>query len=272
MHWSPSRLRRTGEPGRLVHLSPPRLAIFAAALLLALLGTGPDARAQDEEPVEPVILIGRVAGGEALLNPVWVEAADPKNHRYTFRVPSTTVSAQAKRLTAYLPKELCIVALGQTPAEPKKSPVPVTISGGRTTPVTLVVPPGQEIQLENHDPFPHRIYEYGEGDKSLQASDIEPTKSRRWTPPKPGTYELRDELAPSLRSWIVVEPKAHEVAYVDFKNEFRMELDPGAYTLRGYFTGKPVGKPLPANVNALPKQQRLAAPLVVGEKKKGDEK
>jgi hypothetical protein len=148
----------------------------------------------------------------------------------------------------------------------------MTISGGRTTPVTLVVVPGQEVQLENHDPFPHRIYQVTKGEQSLAPSDIEPTKSRTWTPPGPGKYELRDELSPSLRSWIVVEPKAYKIGFVNLKKEFRMEMEPGAYTLRGYFSGEAVGKPLPLNVNPLPKQQRVQAPLVVGETKKKKKK
>ncbi|MBW2525119.1 MAG: hypothetical protein JRI23_13130 [Deltaproteobacteria bacterium] len=266
--------RRSGRAGiRPARAGALRIALSAATLLLVALTGSATAVAQDEEPVEPVVLVGTIKGGQALLNPVWNEAKDPKSRRYTFRVPSTTVSPQAKILTAYLPKELCIVALGDGPAQAKKSPIPMTISGGRTTPVTLVVPQGQEIQIENHDPFPHRLYEVGKGETSLKASDIEPTKSRRWTPPKPGKYELRDELAPSLRAWVVVEPKAHQRAFVNFKQEFNMELLPGAYTLRGYFAGEAVGKPLPANVNPLPKQQRLPAPLVVGEvKKKKDKK
>lgn len=271
---SPAQPRRRATGRRLSVLLERRLLVLAggATVALAALAVATPSGAQGEEPAEPIVIIGTVKGGAALLNPVWNEAKDPKNKRYTFRVPSTTVSAGAKVLTAYLPKELCIVALSEGEAAARKTPVPVTISGGRTTPVTLVVTKGQEIQFENHDPFPHRLYEVGKGEVTLAPSDIEPTKSRTWTPPKPGKYELRDELAPSLRSWVVVEPKAYRMAFVDFKNEFRMELDPGVYTLRGYFSGEAVGKPLPVAVKPLPKQQRIPGPLIVGETKKKKKK
>jgi hypothetical protein len=214
---------------------------------------------------EPVQVAGRIEGGETLLNPVWNAAKDPKNHRFTFRVPSATVSAKAKVLSAYLPKELCIVALGTEAQTASKVPTRVVIAGGRTTPVTVVVPQGQEVQFENHDPFPHRLYSTDKGAGSMSPNDIDATKSRRWTPPAPGKFELRDERAPSILSWIVVEPKAVKTAYPNFKNEFQLELEPGSYTLQGYFSGAPVGKPLPIEVNPAPKQQKLAAPLVVGE-------
>jgi hypothetical protein len=220
---------------------------------------------------EPVVVSGRVEGGDTLLNPVWNAAKDPKSRRFTFRMPSLTVNAKAKVLTAYLPKELCIAVLADAGAA-SKVPIRMTVSGGRTTPVTVVVPEGQEIQIENHDPFPHRIYGVDKIPQPLQPSDIEPTKSRRWTPPGPGKYELRDERAPSVRSWIVVVPKVVKTTYPTVKNEFQVELEPGAYTLQGYFNGEPVGKPLPVNVQGLPKQQKIPTALTVGEAPKADAK
>ncbi len=75
-------------------------------------------------------------------------------------------------------------------------------------------------------------------------------------------------MAPSIRSWIVVEPHVVNVGYVvyPFRNgEFQIDLDPGAYTLRGYFNGEPVGAELPITVAPLPVEQPLKAPLFVGE-------
>jgi hypothetical protein len=257
-------LRRATRPARRASL---RSRGFGAALAVALgLGAyGPSAAA------EPVVVSGRVEGGESLLNPVWNAAKDPKSRRYTFRMPSLTVSAKAKILTAYLPKELCIAVLGDAGAA-SKVPARMTVSGGRTTPVTVVVPPGQEIQLENHDPFPHRIYGTDKIPQPLQPSDIEPTKSRRWTPPGPGKYELRDERAPSVLSWVVVEPKVVKTAYPTPKNEFQVELEPGSYTIQAYFSGEPVGKPLPLEVKPLPKQQKIPVALTVGAPPKADAK
>ena len=90
------------------------------------------------------------------------------------------------------------------------------------------------------------------------------TKSRAWTPPGPGKYEIRDQMAPSLRSWIVVEPRAMASAYPDRKGDFAIELEPGTHKLRGYFNGEPVGQELDIVVTPFPAEQPLKAPLVVG--------
>jgi plastocyanin len=206
---------------------------------------------------------GRVSGAEKLLNPVWAEAKDPTSHRYTFREPSPTVRPDVYTLTGHLPKELAVVVLGAKGAA-QKVPVTVSIAGGRTTPVTVVVPEGQQIQFENKDPFPHKIYDTG--NKGLNAVETAPAKSRAWTPPGPGKYEIRDQFAPSVRSWIVVEPRAIASTYPDRKGEFTVELEPGAYKLRGYFNGEPVGAELDVVITPFPAQdQPIKAPLVVGE-------
>ncbi len=88
---------------------------------------------------------GRVTGTQKLMNPVWNEAKEANAHRYTFREPSPTVRPDARNLSGYAPKELCIAALGEKGA-PLKAPYRVTISGGRTTPVTLVVAEGQPVR------------------------------------------------------------------------------------------------------------------------------
>ena len=228
-----------------------------AAALVACLGVLPSAARG-----AGFSLKGKIVGGGALLNPGWNEARDPKLFRFTFREPSATVRPDARALSGYLPKELCIVALGDGAAPPAKAPRKLLIAGGRTTPVTIVVPAGQLIQLENQDPFPHRIYEVG--GKGLAAADIAPAGSRSFTPPGPGRYELRDQTTPSLRSWIVVEPKAAAITYPDRKGEFAIDLEPGSYRLRGYFAGEPVGHELAVTV-----EERgdpvLKSPLVVSE-------
>jgi plastocyanin len=207
---------------------------------------------------------GRTVGANKLQNPVWNEASAPKLHRYTFREPSPTVRADVRTLTAHLPKELCIAAL--VPGEGKaKQPYRVVIAGGRTSPVTLVVASGQQIQFENGDPFPHRIYVVGADPKGLPPVDMAQAKTRAWTPPGPGKYEIRDQLAPSVRSWIVVEPHVVNVGYPDRKGDFQIDLEPGDYTLRGYFNGDAVGVELPIKVTPAPVKQPLRAPLVVGE-------
>lgn len=204
---------------------------------------------------------GRIVGTAKLFNPVWAEAKEPDAYRYTFREPSPTVRPDVRALVGHMPKELCIAALGET-GKPAQTPLRVVVAGGRTTPVTLVVAPGQQIQFENRDPFPHKLYE-ATGKGGLPPGDTLPTKTRAWTPPGPGKYEIRDQAAPSVRSWIVVEPKVVAVAYPDRKGEFSIDLEPGKYKLRGYFAGEPVGTEMAVDVAA--GNETLRNPLAVGE-------
>jgi hypothetical protein len=93
--------------------------------------------------------------------------------------------------------------------------------------------------------------------------------SREWTVPGPGKYEIRDQAAPSVRSWIVVDPKLAAVAYPTREGTFTFgALAPGEYTLQAYFAGAPVGAPRAVTVGAGDVEVR--EPLVVGTSK--DEK
>ena len=205
--------------------------------------------------LDPSVVLGATVKGKVinthkLLNPVWIEAAglakDEKTHRFTFREPVSTVPLEARQLTGHFSKELCLVALTEGNAAPKPKPLRLVIEGGRTSLVTLVVASGQEIRFENHDPTPHAIYEVT-GQHGLSKATMEPEAVRSWTPPGPGKYELRDELSPSLRSWIVVEPRAAEVFFPN-KGEFAINLEPGKYTLQAYYSGDPVGTAMPFEV------------------------
>src|SRR5947209_1348974 len=91
-------------------MSRPRRAKWMYGLVgLLALGHGSGASAAGEKKLA---VKGRTKGGDLLLNPVWTDAAKPENHRYSmFRTRSTSVGEQAKLLTAYLPKEVCIAAL-----------------------------------------------------------------------------------------------------------------------------------------------------------------
>jgi hypothetical protein len=246
-------------------------AIVLGVGLLTLL-TWPNARAQDE-PLPKAAVKGTIKGGKTLLNPVWTEAADPVNHHYTFRKPSTTVSKSAKKLSAYLPKELCIVALSAGKAAPKAQPIPIHVSGGRTTPATLVVAEGQNVQFINDDPFPHKLYDAEKKQGGLGSEETKPAGQRIWKPPAVGVYEIRDEYFLSIRMWVVVEPKAAAIGFpmTTKPAEFLVpDLEAGPYDLQGYFMGKPVGKPLKIQVRPAPALQPIMQPLVVGvPKKKG---
>ncbi len=215
---------------------------------------------------------GKVANTRELLNPVWTEAKSPQSHRYTFREPSSSVPTDSRVLRGHFSKELCLVALSELPAKPRPKPIVVVVEGGRTSRVTLVVAPGQEIQFENHDLTDHAIYTVGDQPGGLSKGVMKPDGTRAWTPPGPGKYEFRDELSPSLRSWIVVEPRAASVKYPNRGGDFDMELDPGLYTLRAYYNGEQVGEDLPIEVKDKPPEQPLKEPLKAGPDKKDDKK
>lgn len=213
----------------------------------------------------PVTIKGRIAGSGKLLNPVWNEAKDPALNRYTFREQSATVRSDVRTLTGYLPKELCIAALTDGEAAPIAAPLRVVVAGGRTTPVTLVVAKGQQLHFENQDPFSHKLYVVGADSKGFGAVETGPGKTRGWTAPGPGKYEIRDLGSPSLRSWIVVEARTAGVGYPDRKGDFQMELQKGTYKLRGYFNGESVGTDLDIYVAPTPLEQPLKFPLLVGD-------
>jgi hypothetical protein len=216
----------------------------------------------------PVTVKGRLAGAQTLLNPVWNEAKEPTQHRYTFREPSVTTRLDARTLTAQLDREVAIVAVTDAGGGTVKGKT-MEVKGGRISPVTMVITQGATVQIENKDPFPHRLYD--KGDKGLQVGETPANKSRSWTPPGPGKYEIRDQVSPSIRAWIVVEPKAVALSYPDRKGEFEMELEPGTYKLRAYHNGAMVGKELDVVVKPAPAEQPLKVPLVAGEAPKKDE-
>ena len=252
----------SGRPrnGRLARRAATVAMVLAIPLATPLLGGVANAVVGG-----PVTVKGKTVGANKLLNPVWNEEKDPNLHRFTFREPSATVRSDVRTLTAFLPKELCVTALVPGDGKPLKLPYRVVVAGGRTSPVTLVVAPGQQIQFENGDPFSHKLYVVGADSKGFAPIETGPAKSRTWTPPGPGKYEIRDQMAPSVRSWVVVEPHVVNVGYPDRKGDFQIDLDPGAYTLRGYFNGEAVGAELAINVTPVPVEQPLRAPLVVGE-------
>jgi hypothetical protein len=218
---------------------------------------------------------GRLDGFRLLTNPVWTDARDPKHHGYSFREPVPTVRAEFRRLYPHIPKEMCVAALAATP---QKAPPPILIrvGGGRTTPVTIVVPPGTRLTFQNTDPFKHRLY--GVGIKTFPAAEQGQGAAREWTPSAPGTYEIRDEAAPSLRMWIVAEPTVASITYPSMKGEFSVNVEaPGEYTLQAFFAGKKVGAAVPVKVDAADVELRAAIKVMDqktadAEEKASDEK
>ena len=212
-------------------------------------------------------IIGAIEGFIHLENPVWKEARDPKKKGYTFREMVPTVPAEYRKLYPHIPKEVCLAALG---AE-DQSALPNTlirVGGGRTTPVTIVVPPGTKLVFQNTDPFTHRLHI--PNDKSFPPSDTEKGNTREWSVPKAGTFEIRDELAPSLRMWVVGEPKVAAITYPSISGEYQLKVPvEGEYQVQAYFSGKKVGAAAPALVGA---GDVKVKPIVVATPQKKEEK
>lgn len=187
---------------------------------------------------EAVKLRGTLNGATTLLNPAWEEARDPASHSYTFREPIGTVPAKLRTLSAYLPKEVAVVALAETRQEATR--MTVVISGGRIAPSTIVVPPGTHLTFKNADPFHHEIYAVGQ--PTLNASQTQPGGERQWRVPEKGVYEIRDKRSPSVRLWVVSEPRAAAMTTPNINGGFTLDLaEPGTYAVRVFFAGKSVG-------------------------------
>jgi hypothetical protein len=185
---------------------------------------------------------GHIDGQQKLIPDVYLEAAKPEAHRYTWREPSPTVRQDFRVLSGNPSRELCIAAMSGTNAPPHE-PILIKITGGRTIPSTIVVSPGTHLAFENRDPFPHRLYIPGSA--SWKPEVINPAARREWSAPNGGgRFEFRDELFPSVRSYVVVEPAVMEIAYPGRDGAFFMSLSAGEYTLKAYFNGRQVGKPL----------------------------
>ncbi len=207
---------------------------------------------------------GKITGHQHLRNPVWFEAKSPDRHGYSFREPVTTVPAQLRRLTPDATKEICVVAFGRAAGKP--APISVKVAGGRTDPVTMVVLPGTEIRFNNGDPFTHRLF--GVELQTFPPAPMNKGASRRWTAKEAGTYEFRDELAPSIRSWIVAKPGVVAVAYPASDGDFELSLAAGDYELQAYFAGAPVGRSRAVKVARRP-VNLTRKPLVVATKPRG---
>ncbi|MCH2110920.1 MAG: hypothetical protein MK135_16500 [Polyangiaceae bacterium] len=185
-------------------------------------------------------VVGKVRGYEFLRNPVWEEAKDPENKGFSFREMVPTVPAKERQLYPYLPKEVCLVALAKE-SQKAFEQVTVTIGGGGSSPVTLVVPPGTSLLFKNTDPFKHRLY--GKNFDGLSVADTLKGSSRQWKVPAAGVFEIRDERAPSLRIWVVAEPRVAAVSYPSPRGDFQLDVkEPGKYQVQAYFAGQSVGK------------------------------
>jgi hypothetical protein len=225
---------------RLAHVSARlRARLLVAGGLLALLLV--------QATAEAAKIKGKLENFRELVNPVWQEAKDPSKRMYSFREIVPTVPAEYRRLFPHIPKELCVAALATQAQQADMKPVLIRVGGGRTTPVTIVVAPGTRLVFRNTDPFTHRLYIAGQS--TFAPSDTLQGATRDWTVPKAGSFEVRDELAPSLRMWIVAESNVAAIAYPSMAGEFLLTLAlPGDYTIQTFFAGKRVGDAVPIKV------------------------
>jgi len=222
-------------------------------------------------PVEAAKIRGKVVGFKFLRNPVWVEAQDPSRHLFSFREAVPTVPSDVRQLYPHIPKEICVVALAAT-AQKAPPPVLIRVGGGRTTPVTIVVPPMTQLSFQNTDPFPHRLFGVGIG--TFSPNDTMRGGNRDWTVPAPGTYEIRDESAPSLRMWIIAEPNVAAIAYPSLRGEFGLNInEPGEYTIQAYFAGKATGPATVVKIDQADVEMKTPVTLAkVADKSAGDKK
>lgn len=249
-------------------LSRRAFGSVAAGFDLAFFAPSAAAQGNNKGPVGQIR--GKVSGFQNLTNPVWSESRDPASRSYTFREPSPTVSANMRRLFPYIPYEVCVVAL----ASSDKAKLPdrvVRVAGGRTSAMTLVVPPGTAIKFRNGDPFAHRLF--GVNVPTFGASDMRPGAERVWTVPGAGVFEIRDELVPSVRMWVIGEPKVASVAFPNLDGVFGLEItEPGEFTVRAYFAGQATGNALTTTVGSLVQGANLmGSPIVLASAKKDAE-
>ncbi len=206
---------------------------------------------------------GKVSGWDKLLPATYADATKPDAHRFTWREPSPTVKSDFRRLSASPSRDVCVAAFGNGAAAPHDSQR-VFITGERANPSTIVLSPGSRLSFKNADPFPHALYEVGNA--TWASNPTAPGSSRDWAAGAPGLHVIRDSLFPSLVMNIVVDAAAVEATYPDRDGSFTINLPPGDYTLKAFFDGKPVGKPLDG-VHVGEKDMEIKDPMPVGDAK-----
>jgi hypothetical protein len=188
---------------------------------------------------------GKISGQDKLIPEVYAEAAKIESRRWTWREPSPSVASQFRTLSANPSRDLCIAATTSGSAGPQE-PIRMTVTGGRVVPTTIVVTPGTPLAFTNFDPFKHRLYVVG--NVSFKAEDLGPKQVRSWSASGAGRYEVRDELFPSVRTFVIVDSQVVQVAYPGRDGAFGLSLPPGEYVLKAFFGGRQAGKSLPVNV------------------------
>lgn len=229
--------------------------------LLALLVLGLAVLIPTSGNAAPPNVKGKITGQDKLLPEVYQETTKPEAHRWTWREPSPSTDVKFRTLSGNPSRDLCIAATSAA-NQAALEPIGMRVTGGRIYPTTIVVSPGTQLTFKNVDPFRHRIYV--DKQPTMKPEDLAPNGSRTWTAPGAGKYEVRDELFPSVRTWIVVDPQVVAVSYPGRDGAFAFNLPAGEYVLKPFFNGKAVGRP--ATVTAKEKNAvELKEPLNVGE-------
>lgn len=209
-----------------------RLGLLAAPALSLTLGSALAA---------PTIqLKGRISGYEKLVPEVSTEPQRTPQTSYAWRIPW----ALRARFPLLVSREICVVAFPANAVKdaPPLDPVLIKVTGGRTNPVTLVVTPGTRIAFKNGDPFAHDLTSAA---ANWSRAPLQPGGTREWSPTAPGVAEFRDEFFPSVRTFVVAEKNVAAFAFPSDKDgSFVFSLPAGDYTLKAYFGGHPVGKPM----------------------------
>ena len=219
---------------------PFKRSVFAAISILVTTG------AAFAGPVR-----GRINGQEKLVPDVYAEAAKPDAHRYTWREPSPTVKPEFRVLSGNPLREICVAAIASQNQPEHEPPHLIKITGGRTVPATIAIANGTRLAFKNYDPFPHRLYIVGNA--TWKVETINPLAQREFSSLSgAGKFEVRDELFPSLRSFVIVDPAVADIAYPGRDGAFELNLGSGDYVLKAYFNGRQVGAPV--NVTVKDKQ------------------
>jgi hypothetical protein len=206
---------------------------------------------------------GKISGWDKLMPQAYSDAAKSDSHRFTWREPSPTVKQDFRKLSASSTHDVCIAAFGGGAAQGHASQRAM-VTGGRISPTTIVLAPGSYLKLKNADPFPHALYEVNSA--SWTANQTAPGSERDWAATAPGLHVIRDQLFPSVVMYVVVDANAVETAFPDRDGNFAINLPNGDYTLKAFFDGKAVGKPVDG-VHVGDKDVDLKDALAVGDAK-----
>jgi hypothetical protein len=105
------------------------------------------------------------------------------------------------------------------------------------------------------------------GNPSLKAEKQSGGGVREWQAPTggEGKFEIRDELFPSVRTWVIVNPQVVQITYPGRDGAFAFSLGNGDYILKAFFNGKQVGAGLAAAAREKGAPNDLKQPLDVGD-------